>query len=55
MGKETGFLEVDRHDRTYGDAKERLKHYKEFIIPFIVCYIVFTIYETYFMSVQARR
>ncbi|MEO6092765.1 MAG: glutamate synthase subunit beta [Novosphingobium sp.] len=33
MGKETGFLEVDRHDRSYAAPKERLKHYKEFIIP----------------------
>ncbi|MEZ5742138.1 MAG: glutamate synthase subunit beta [Sphingomonadaceae bacterium] len=33
MGKETGFLELDRHDRTYADPKERLNHYKEFIIP----------------------
>jgi glutamate synthase (NADPH/NADH) small chain len=33
MGKATGFLELDRQDRTYGDAKERLKHYKEFIVP----------------------
>ena len=33
MGKETGFLEVDRHDRTYADPKERLHHYKEFVIP----------------------
>ncbi|MGD9663859.1 MAG: glutamate synthase subunit beta [Novosphingobium sp.] len=33
MGKETGFLEVDRQDRTYADASERLKHYNEFIIP----------------------
>ena len=33
MGKETGFLEVDRKDRTYDDPKERLKHYKEFAIP----------------------
>jgi len=33
MGKETGFLELDRQDRTYGDPKERLKHYKEFVIP----------------------
>ncbi|MCC6828839.1 MAG: glutamate synthase subunit beta [Novosphingobium sp.] len=33
MGKETGFLELDRHDRTYTDPKERLKHYKEFIVP----------------------
>jgi glutamate synthase (NADPH) small chain len=33
MGKETGFLELDRQDRTYADPKERLGHYKEFVIP----------------------
>ena len=33
MGKETGFLELDREDRTYTDPKERLKNYKEFIVP----------------------
>jgi glutamate synthase (NADPH) small chain len=33
MGKETGFLEIDRHDRTYADPEGRLKHYKEFVIP----------------------
>lgn len=33
MGKETGFLELDRHDRGYADPKERLTHYKEFVIP----------------------
>ena len=33
MGKETGFLELDRKDRTYADPQERLKHYKEFIVP----------------------
>jgi glutamate synthase (NADPH/NADH) small chain len=33
MGKETGFLELDRQDRTYGDAKERLKNYNEFVVP----------------------
>jgi glutamate synthase (NADPH/NADH) small chain len=33
MGKETGFLEVDRKDRTYADPRERVKHYKEFVIP----------------------
>ncbi|WEK45322.1 MAG: glutamate synthase subunit beta [Candidatus Andeanibacterium colombiense] len=33
MGKETGFLEVDRTDRTYDDPRERVKHYKEFVIP----------------------
>ncbi len=33
MGKETGFLELDRQDRSYADPKERLHHYKEFVIP----------------------
>jgi glutamate synthase (NADPH) small chain len=33
MGKETGFLELDRKDRTYADPQERLKHYKEFVVP----------------------
>ena len=33
MGKETGFLEYERHDRTYADPKERLKNYREFVIP----------------------
>ena len=33
MGKETGFLELDRQDRTYADPKQRLSHYKEFVIP----------------------
>ena len=33
MGKATGFLELPRQDRVYGDAKERLTHYKEFVVP----------------------
>jgi len=33
MGKETGFLELDRHDRGYTDPKERLTNYKEFVVP----------------------
>ena len=33
MGKETGFLELDRHDRTYADPKERVHHYHEFVVP----------------------
>jgi glutamate synthase (NADPH) small chain len=33
MGKETGFLELDRKDRDYVDPRERVKHYKEFVIP----------------------
>jgi glutamate synthase (NADPH/NADH) small chain len=33
MGKATGFLEIDRKDRGYVDPAERLKHYKEFVVP----------------------
>ena len=33
MGKETGFLELDRHDRGYEAPEARLKNYKEFILP----------------------
>ncbi|GGY89620.1 glutamate synthase subunit beta [Novosphingobium colocasiae] len=33
MGKETGFLEHDRHDRKYGPVADRLQNYKEFVIP----------------------
>jgi glutamate synthase (NADPH) small chain len=33
MGKPTGFLEIERRDRTYAPAKERLKTWKEFVRP----------------------
>ncbi|HQS97436.1 MAG: glutamate synthase [Novosphingobium sp. 17-62-19] len=33
MGKATGFLEIDRKDRSYDAPSERLKHYREFVIP----------------------
>jgi glutamate synthase (NADPH/NADH) small chain len=33
MGKETGFLELDRKDRGYRLVAERVKHYKEFAVP----------------------
>jgi glutamate synthase (NADPH/NADH) small chain len=33
MGKVTGFLEHERQDRGYADPKERVRHYKEFIVP----------------------
>src|SRR5690606_25225754 len=33
MGKETGFLELDREDRTYEDPKKRIANYKEFVVP----------------------
>ncbi len=32
MGKETGFLELDRRERDYLDPQERLKNYREFVI-----------------------
>jgi len=33
MGKPTGFLEIERHDRGYAKVEERLKSYNEFIVP----------------------
>ncbi len=33
MGKITGFLEFERHERGYAPAGERLTHYREFIQP----------------------
>ncbi len=33
MGKATGFLELDRTDRTYAPVEERVQHYKEFVVP----------------------
>jgi glutamate synthase (NADPH/NADH) small chain len=33
MGKITGFLEIERHDRKYTPVAERLKHFREFVIP----------------------
>jgi len=33
MGKETGFLEFEREERTYAAPEERLAHYKEFVVP----------------------
>ncbi len=33
MGKVTGFLEIDRQDRRYKPASDRVRHYKEFVIP----------------------
>ncbi len=32
MGKVTGFLEIDRQDRKYAPAADRIRHYKEFVI-----------------------
>ncbi len=33
MNKITGFLEIERKDRTYKPVDERLLHFKEFVIP----------------------
>jgi hypothetical protein len=33
MGKITGFLEIDRHDRKYAPVAERVKSYQEFVVP----------------------
>jgi len=33
MGKITGFLEIERHDRKYAPVAERVKDYKEFVVP----------------------
>ncbi len=33
MGKVTGFLEIERHDRKYEPVEERIKHYREFVLP----------------------
>ena len=32
MGKVTGFLEIDRQDRKYKPAADRIRHYDEFVI-----------------------
>jgi glutamate synthase (NADPH) small chain len=33
MGKVTGFLEFERNDRDYRPVDERVRHYREFVIP----------------------
>ena len=33
MGKVTGFLEIDRRDRRYAPASDRIRHYREFVLP----------------------
>ncbi|HEU5017937.1 MAG TPA: glutamate synthase subunit beta, partial [Pseudolabrys sp.] len=33
MGKITGFLEIERHDRKYEPIAERVKHWREFVLP----------------------
>ena len=33
MGKVTGFLEFEREDRDYAPVEERIKNYREFVLP----------------------
>ncbi|MFN3351598.1 glutamate synthase subunit beta [Pseudorhodoplanes sp.] len=33
MGKITGFLEIEREDRDYAPVEERIKHFREFVLP----------------------
>ena len=33
MGKITGFLEIERQDRHYEPAADRVRHYREFLVP----------------------
>ena len=33
MGKITGFLEIERHDRKYAPVAERVTHFHEFVAP----------------------
>ncbi len=33
MGKPTGFLEIQRHDRGYAPVADRIQHFREFVIP----------------------
>lgn len=33
MGKVTGFLEIDKRVRRYQPASDRIRHYKEFVLP----------------------
>ncbi len=33
MGKVTGFIEIPSKDRGYAPAEDRVKHYKEFVVP----------------------
>ncbi len=33
MGKPTGFKEIDRHDRSYEPIRDRVRHWKEFVVP----------------------
>ena len=33
MGKATGFMELDRVERSYEPVEDRIKHFREFLVP----------------------
>nr|VFK39031.1 MAG: glutamate synthase (NADPH/NADH) small chain [Candidatus Kentron sp. TC] len=33
MGKPTGFMEIERQDRSYEPVTDRIRHYEEFVVP----------------------
>ena len=33
MGKPTGFIDIQRKDRSYEPVLKRIKHYREFTLP----------------------
>ncbi|MDG4552957.1 MAG: glutamate synthase subunit beta [Candidatus Competibacter sp.] len=33
MGKPTGFLEITRHDHDYSPVEERVRHFRDFVLP----------------------
>ena len=33
MGKPTGFLEIARHDHGYVPVEERVRHFRDFVVP----------------------
>ncbi len=33
MGKITGFIEIEREDRNYAPVSERIRHFREFVLP----------------------
>jgi glutamate synthase (NADPH/NADH) small chain len=33
MGKATGFMELDRVERSYESVEDRIKHFREFLVP----------------------
>ena len=35
MGKITGFLDYERDDRDYEPVEQRVKHWREFVLPWI--------------------